>query len=263
MSATTLAMFLTDPASWIAQPGCECQSYGVGLVHEVAKTPIVYAAGRGNSGLTSQEAAILAAALIGLATFLFLLIPILCCLCPIPCTCCGFGKQKAAAAVNKHRNTNISRSDNESLWSTGSWSGNDKTTDYRHNYGVDMKLPRPWVDNSTSGDGIGNVMRQGNGIGKSTQSGIVSFSASDHGGAVKTGAENVALDRSRVVGGDEVTTECTTVRRIDMHVAGMSQNEVERYYNKTFGRNSEMTKDNFMKIYHSYRNNLYGLDEFQ
>ena len=56
-------------------------------------------------GLTHQETAILAGVLTGLATFLFLAIPILCCLCPFPCVCCpccgkgGASKKKTSASA--------------------------------------------------------------------------------------------------------------------------------------------------------------------
>jgi hypothetical protein len=80
----------------------------LGIVNEVVP---LYTAGTGGAlpGLTSEETAILAGVLTGLATFLFLLLPILCCLCPLPWACCGCGKKKAAAAGAGHRHGNIAR----------------------------------------------------------------------------------------------------------------------------------------------------------
>lgn len=274
MNAIPVAMFLKDPSSWVAQPGCECQSSGVGVVHEVSKTPVVYAAGAGIPGLTSQETAILAAVLSGLATFILLLIPILCCLCPLACcTCCGFGKKKSAAAANMQRNgytSGLMKSDNDSYWSNGIWGKGGKA---EHLYDVDMKLPRPWVD-STSGshldssahdqkdggwEGVdisrdeldaavrhnnGVALRHGNGLNTTmtSQSGIVTY-AGEHGGIGNAGAENVVystVDRNRG-GGDEVITEYTTTRRVDMHIGGLSQDEAEGYYTKTFGHQASTT----------------------
>ncbi|KAJ8311582.1 hypothetical protein KUTeg_010937 [Tegillarca granosa] len=42
-------------------------------------------------GLSHRDTALLAGILTGLAAFLFLALPILCCLCPLPCACCGGG----------------------------------------------------------------------------------------------------------------------------------------------------------------------------
>lgn len=79
---------------------------------------MVYAAGTGGAlpGLTPEETAILAGVLTGLAAFLFLLLPILCCLCPIPCACCGksagggwWGKKKSAAVSGGHKQANLTR----------------------------------------------------------------------------------------------------------------------------------------------------------
>ena len=68
---------------------------------------MLYTAGAGGAlpGLTPEETAILAGVLTGLALFLFLLLPILCCLCP---ACCGFGKKKGAASGG-HREGNLQR----------------------------------------------------------------------------------------------------------------------------------------------------------
>lgn len=51
-------------------------------------------------GMSHDDTAVLAGVLAGLATFLFLALPILCCLCPLPFACCGGGGagKKAAAA---------------------------------------------------------------------------------------------------------------------------------------------------------------------
>ena len=51
-------------------------------------------------GMSHDDTAVLAGILAGLATFLFLALPILCCLCPLPFACCGGGGagKKAAAA---------------------------------------------------------------------------------------------------------------------------------------------------------------------
>lgn len=76
-------------------------------------------------GLTREETAILAGVLTGLAAFLFLALPILCCLCPFPCLCCPWcydaclccGKKKKdekeyakqMAKINDRRRYGISR----------------------------------------------------------------------------------------------------------------------------------------------------------
>ncbi|KAL4216554.1 hypothetical protein ACF0H5_024277 [Mactra antiquata] len=282
-----VAEFLKDPSSWVATPGCECRSAGVGIVHDIDKAPMVYAAGAGGAlpGLTAEETAILAGVLTGLAAFLFLLLPILCCLCP--CACCGkssggwFGKKKSAAVSSGHKHANITRSDNESFWSTGSWNKGDKM-DYEHLYGVDMKLPRPWVDSSMGGnhmdsrahelqdggwegvdmtrDEIDAAVRAGNGGGSAEelvgQSGIVTYASADGGNA---NAGYSAAETSRG-GGDEVITEYTTTRRVDMTIGGMNPEEAEGYYSQTYGQDPDMSKDNFMKIYHNYRSKLNGMD---
>lgn len=277
-----MAEFLKDPSSWIATPGCECKSAGIGIIHDVHKTPMVYTAGAGGAlpGLTPEETAILAGVLTGLATFLFLLLPILCCLCPLPWACCGGGKKKAAAASSGHRNENMARSD-ESFWSSGSWGKGDKM-DYEHLYGVDMKLPRPWVDNGhfdskihemqdggwegvdMTRDEIDAAVRSGNGAGEevTAQSGIVTY-ASGEGGSGGGGGYSTAERSAGRSGGDEVITEYTTTRRVDMTIGGMTPEEAEGYYSQTYGQGgqgSDMSKDNFMKIYYSYRNKLNGLD---
>ncbi|XP_060608397.1 uncharacterized protein LOC132760433 isoform X1 [Ruditapes philippinarum] len=249
MSAVPVAEFLKDPSSWVAQPGCECRSAGVGIVNEVVP---LYTAGTGGSlpGLTSEETAILAGVLTGLATFLFLLLPILCCLCPLPWACCGCGKKKAAAAGAGHRHGNIARSD-ASFWSTGSWGKGDKM-DYDHLYGVDMKLPRPWVDNSSNHfdsklhhdggwegadmtrDEIDAAIRSNGAGGESeiaAQSGIVTY-ASGEGGHDNAGYSSAERSRG---GGDEVITEYTTTRRVDMHIGAMNPEEAEGYYTQTYG----------------------------
>lgn len=43
-----------------------------------------------------------------------------------------------------------------------------------------------------------------------------------------------SMDRGRA-GGDEVITEYTTTRRLDMTIGGMSQDEAEGYYTQTYG----------------------------
>ena len=83
-----------------------------GFVQAVDKEPMAYTASAGGlPGLTPEETAILAGILTALATFLFLLIPILCCLCPL-CAGCGKGKKKSVAVTNGaagHRNANLAR----------------------------------------------------------------------------------------------------------------------------------------------------------
>ena len=77
-----------------------------GIVNAVRPGADVVVAGSGGAipGLTAEETAILAGVLVGLATFLFLLLPILCCLCPLPCLAGVCGKKgAAAAAASKHR----------------------------------------------------------------------------------------------------------------------------------------------------------------
>lgn len=283
--AVPVAEFLKDPSSWIATPGCECKSAGIGFVHEVHKTPMVYAAGAGGAlpGLTPEETAILAGVLTGLATFLFLLLPILCCLCPLPWACCGAGKKKAAAAASSgHRQDNFARSDG-SYWGSGTWGKGDKM-DYEHLYGVDMKLPRPWVDNGShfdskvhemqdggwegvdmTRDEIDAAVRSGNSGGGevAAQSGIVTYASGEGGSGSAGGAYSTAERAGGRSGGDEIITEYTTTRRVDMTIGGMSPEEAEGYYSQNYGQSgqgSDMTRDNFMKIYYSYRNKLNGLD---
>ncbi|KAJ8311585.1 hypothetical protein KUTeg_010940 [Tegillarca granosa] len=68
-------------------------------------------------GLNHQETAILAGVLTGLATFLFLALPILCCLCPcLPCMCCfGASEDKKAIAAET-----LEKSHSRHLRDTGS-----------------------------------------------------------------------------------------------------------------------------------------------
>ncbi|XP_052237452.1 uncharacterized protein LOC127848837 [Dreissena polymorpha] len=272
-------LFGKNPAEWVLQPGCECSAAGVGFVHEVQKGPEVYAASAGAiPGLTPEETAILAGVLTGLATFLFLLIPILCCLCPLS-GCCGAGKKKAAAAAASQRQSNMMRSEHE-FWN-GNSLGKGEKMDYENLYGVDMKLPRPWVDNSMNGshfdkqdgewegidvsrDEIDAGLRGGNGrMGGeelAEQSGIVTYASGEAmagGSGSGGGAAYTSMDRGRS-GGDEVITEYTTTRRVDMTIGGMSQEEAEGYYAQNFGggHNNDMSKDNFMKIYYQYRDGL-------
>ena len=72
-------------------------------VKSIERTPLLYEAGPTIGGLSHQDTAILAGVLTGLATFLFLALPILCCLCPLPCcgACCGKGGAAAAAGKKK------------------------------------------------------------------------------------------------------------------------------------------------------------------
>lgn len=70
-------------------------------VDKIDKVPIVQATAPAIGGLSHEDTAILAGILTGLATFLFLALPILCCLCPLACCpCCGGG-----AAGSKHKKT--------------------------------------------------------------------------------------------------------------------------------------------------------------
>lgn len=70
-------------------------------VDKIDTVPIVQATAPAIGGLSHEDTAILAGILTGLATFLFLALPILCCLCPLPCCpCCGGG-----AAGSKHKKT--------------------------------------------------------------------------------------------------------------------------------------------------------------
>lgn len=61
--------------------------------------------------MSDDDTAVLAGVLAGLATFLFLALPILCCLCPLPFACCGGGGggagKKGAAAAGAQRRKNI------------------------------------------------------------------------------------------------------------------------------------------------------------
>ncbi|XP_052787424.1 uncharacterized protein LOC128222455 [Mya arenaria] len=277
------ALFLKDPVDWVAQTGCECSAAGIGYVHDVQKGPAVYTAGTGGAlpGLTPEETAILAGILTGLATFLFLLLPILCCLCPLCAGCCGRKKAAAVSSGAHHRKANMARSDNESFWSTGSFGKGDKM-DYEHLYGVDMKLPRPWVDNSMAGsqmheggwEGIdvsrdeidAGASRGDGGMEIVERSGMVSHAAAGGGGGGGLGGEGgysnagySSMDRGRG-GGDEVITEYTTTRRVDMTIGAMSPEEAEGYYAQNYGggggQDGSMTRDNFMRIYHQYRNDL-------
>lgn len=70
-------------------------------VDKIDTVPIVQASAPAIGGLSHEDTAILAGILTGLATFLFLALPILCCLCPLPCCpCCGGG-----AAGSKSKRT--------------------------------------------------------------------------------------------------------------------------------------------------------------
>ncbi|WAR29505.1 hypothetical protein MAR_003073 [Mya arenaria] len=220
------ALFLKDPVDWVAQTGCECSAAGIGYVHDVQKGPAVYTAGTGGAlpGLTPEETAILAGILTGLATFLFLLLPILCCLCPLCAGCCG---RKKAAAMHE-----------------GGWEGIDVSRDE-----IDAGASR--------GDGGMEIVER---------SGMVSHAAAGGGGGGGLGGEGgysnagySSMDRGRG-GGDEVITEYTTTRRVDMTIGAMSPEEAEGYYAQNYGggggQDGSMTRDNFMRIYHQYRNDL-------
>lgn len=286
----TETQFFKGPEQWIQEPGCVCRSSGVAIVHDVTKTPMTYTAGAGGAlpGLTPEETAILAGILTGLAIFLFLLLPILCCLCPFPCLCCGKGKKKGMLAAGGHRSANLARSDNGSFWTGKSWGGaGGEKVDYDNLYGVDMKLPRPWVDNGSAHfdskmndlhdggwegvdmtrDEIDAAIRAGN-VGEeaiATQ-GVVSY-AENSGGSALVHASGSGLgndsgmystvERKRGAG-DEIITEYTTTRRVDMHIGGMDERQAEGYYTAHYIDDPNMSKENFMKIYDSYRHQLDG-----
>ena len=96
----------------VKEDGSNMTSYFTAAVKSVEAVPVTVATGGAGAipGLTAEETAILAGVLIGLATFLFLLLPILCCLLPVPCLCGACGKKRAAAiAAGKQRHANITR----------------------------------------------------------------------------------------------------------------------------------------------------------
>ncbi|KAK3094826.1 hypothetical protein FSP39_006788, partial [Pinctada imbricata] len=130
-------------------------------VEEIKPAPLFYESAPTIGGLSHQDTAILAGVLTGLATFLFLALPILCCLCPLPCcAACGRGgaaaaaKKKSAGAIGAQKarqlETISARStDVESVNSFRSfskeWDKLDKY-DYDNLHEVDMRLPRVWLE---------------------------------------------------------------------------------------------------------------------
>uniref|UniRef100_K1Q899 Uncharacterized protein n=1 Tax=Magallana gigas TaxID=29159 RepID=K1Q899_MAGGI len=154
-----MADLFDNYADLMADPSCVC-SGGFATVDKIDTVPIVQATAPAIGGLSHEDTAILAGILTGLATFLFLALPILCCLCPLPCCpCCGGGAagskhKKTAGAIGaakmremetvSHRSTDVDSVHSFRTFNK-EWDKLDKY-DYDNLYEVDMKLPRAWVE---------------------------------------------------------------------------------------------------------------------
>ncbi|XP_050396855.1 uncharacterized protein LOC126815322 [Patella vulgata] len=119
---------------WNTEPYCYCRDLEWGTVDGIRSVPV----GTGVAvipGLSNEDTAILAGALIGLATLLSLLLCILCCLCPpgFCWPCCG-----GAAASSK---TAAAAGGASSAAAAGA--GGDSAGRLHE---VDIKLPRAWVE---------------------------------------------------------------------------------------------------------------------
>ncbi|XP_061185299.1 uncharacterized protein LOC133193378 [Saccostrea echinata] len=146
-------------ADLMADPSCVC-SGGFATVDKIDTVPVVQATAPAIGGLSHDDTAILAGILTGLATFLFLALPILCCLCPLPCCpCCGGGaagskSKRTAGAIGaakvkemetiSHRSTDVDSVHSFRTFNK-EWDKLDKY-DYDNLYEVDMKLPRAWLE---------------------------------------------------------------------------------------------------------------------
>ncbi|XP_069102848.1 uncharacterized protein [Argopecten irradians] len=289
-------MATTGVGAWqsmSADPNCVCEG-GFGEVTSIVKSPLFYGAGMGVlPGLSHQDTAILAGVLTGLATFLFLAIPILCCLCPFPCLCCGgaggkSSKAMAAAAAGgaakrkeKHMHDGISgrSTDVESIMSFRSfdknWDKLDKV-DYDNLYEVDMKLPRVWLETlrgvpEDQIDGRLQELEATNWQGADMYRGDGRHGAFDEGGNMQTLERNMTMETSGGYGtgggnghiyststsgrdGGQVL-EWETTRQIN--IAASELPEQEYIYEREFRQEMNgMERDNFMKIYQTYRRML-------
>ncbi|XP_033725680.1 uncharacterized protein LOC117315548 [Pecten maximus] len=293
--------------SMSADPNCVCEG-GFGEVTSIVKSPLFYGAGMGVlPGLSHQDTAILAGVLTGLATFLFLAIPILCCLCPFPCLCCGGAGGKSSKAMaaaaggatkrkEKHMHDGISgrSTDVESIMSFRSfdknWDKLDKV-DYDNLYEVDMKLPRVWLETlrGVPDDQIDGRLQeleatnwQGTDMHRSSEGrhggydegrdmqtlernmtmessggyGTGGGGYGTGGGGYGTGGGNGHIYSTSTSGRDGgQVLEWETTRQIN--IAASELPEQEYIYEREFRQEMNgMERDNFMKIYQTYRRML-------
>lgn len=134
----------------MADPTCVCKQ-AMATVQYINHTADPYA-GAVIPGLSHRDTALLAGILTGLAAFLFLALPILCCLCPLPCACCGGG---AGGKGGKGGKSGGGRGGTESVRSSFSelsiskYGGGGKASLWENVGGLimpDMKIPRARAD---------------------------------------------------------------------------------------------------------------------
>ncbi|XP_071140656.1 uncharacterized protein [Mytilus edulis] len=242
------------------------------------------------TGMTDDETAVLAGVLAGLATFLFLALPLLCCLCPLPFACCGGGggKKKAAAAAaaagaQKRKNihefsrfVNSGRStDVESIGSYRSWDKNwDKLDRFDHDnlYEVDMKLPRVWLETlrGVPDDEVETRLREltrdggwegGNDVNMGKQMSEMEmrremYEESGSGGMGTDGGRYASVQRmdGSGGGGEELIAEYEISRHITMDTTRMTLPETEYIYERDIrGDSSIADRDNFKRVYYTYQ----------
>ncbi|KAK3577357.1 hypothetical protein CHS0354_008454 [Potamilus streckersoni] len=86
------------------------------------------------------------------------------------------------------------------------------------------------------------------------QSGEMVFAG--RGGNSRMNSSSFKQGGAALDGDEEVITEYAQTRRIDVHIGRLNEDEIEKYYEKEYAQ--DFSKDNFMKIYQSYRKMVNG-----